>query len=288
MTTDSLKEQMLNQAMASLIIMLITIFIILLLAIKLEKVFLKPIFELLNAMKHIQKNKDFNVSLVPFAKDEFGDLFNEFNMMANEIHKRDQILHAHNLDLELQVNTASEQLRTTQETLNKVSILATTDSLTNLCNRRHIMEKFDKMILEAQASNQHIGLIMLDIDHFKVVNDTLGHQAGDVVLKEVSHILKENAREIDAVGRIGGEEFLILCKNSDIETLSFVAERLRKKVEEKVIFYEDDKTTQVKISLGIYSCIPESSKEELIKIADDALYDAKETGRNKVSIGVKN
>ena len=288
LTTENLKKHVLDQAIASFIIMLITTLIVLLLAIKLEKVFLKPIFELLHAMKQIQKDKDFSISLVPSAKDEFGELFNEFNMMASEIYKRDQILHKHNLDLEIQVNTTTEKLKTTEDSLNKVSILATTDSLTSLFNRRHIMDIFDTMILEAENEKEYIGVIMLDIDHFKLVNDTLGHQAGDVVLKEVSHILQENARDVDAVGRIGGEEFLILCKNSDIKAVSFVAERLRKKVQERVIHYEDDKTTQVTVSLGIYSCVPDISKEELIKIADNALYDAKETGRNRVSIGVKN
>ena len=287
-TTNKIKQHMIEQALASLLIMLITIFIVILLAIKLEKMFLKPIFTLLDAMQYLRKNKDFDIELIPSSKDEFGELFNEFNIMAYEINKRDKILHEHNLDLELLVNTTNKELKTTQENLDKVSILATTDALTNLYNRRHIMDIFDEMIKKAKENKKHIGIIMLDIDHFKLVNDTLGHQAGDVVLKEVSHILQENAREVDNVGRIGGEEFLILCKESDIKTLKYIAERLRKNVEEKIIQYEENKTTQVKISLGIYSCIPNITKEELIKIADDALYNAKETGRNKVSIGVKN
>jgi len=285
--TDSVKERMINQAIASLIIMMITSLLVLLLAIKLEKVFLKPIFELLNAMQQIRQKKKFNVNLVSSTKDEFGELFNEFNMMTNEIYKRDQILHAHHLDLELLVNTTNEKLKTTQNDLDKISILATIDSLTGLYNRRYIMERFDEMISDAIEQEKHIGVIMLDIDHFKMVNDTLGHQAGDEVLKEVSKILKENARDADEVGRIGGEEFLVLCKDSNIEAVKDVAERLRSKVEDKVIYYENDKTTQVKISLGIYSCVPDInlSKEVLIKIADDALYNAKETGRNKVAIG---
>lgn len=285
--TGSIKKRMISQAISSLIIMFITIFIVLLLAIKLEKVFLKPIFELLNAMKEIRKDKKFNVNLVSSTKDEFGELFNEFNMMTNEIYKRDQILRAHNLDLELLVNTTNEKLKTTQDDLDKISILATTDSLTGLYNRRCIMDKFDDMLSIAREHGKYIGVIMLDIDHFKMVNDTLGHQAGDEVLKEVSKILKENARDVDEVGRIGGEEFLVLCENSSMEVVKEVAERLRTKVEDKVIYYENDKTTQVKISLGIYSCVADIniSKEELIKIADDALYDAKETGRNKVVTG---
>ena len=284
-STDGIKERMLEQIAVSSLIVLITIFIILFLAFWLEEIFTKPIFDLLNAVRKVKASNDFNVKLVPYTKDEFSELFTEFNTMVNAISERDKVLKEHNLDLKVLVDTTEEQLKTTQNDLQTASKLATIDVLTNLYNRRYIMDKFDVLIEDAQETQKALGIILLDIDHFKLVNDSLGHPTGDIVLKKVAKTLQDNARESDVVGRIGGEEFLILCKESDTQTTYDVAERLRKKVEDLVISYEEGKTIQVKISIGVYSSIPSVEKEALVKIADQALYTAKETGRNKVCIG---
>jgi len=279
LSTDDVKASMLEQIQVSFLIMFATIIIILILAFWLEKIFTNPIFELLKAMNELKKSGEFNVNLVPYSKDEFRELFLEFNNMANEISKRDKILKDNNLSLE-------QLVKTTQNDLEKVSILASTDVLTNLKNRRYTMDMFEKMIQKARITESYLGIIMLDIDHFKSVNDTLGHHAGDIVIKEIAAILESNARENDVVGRIGGEEFLILCTNSDMDTTFNVAERVRKKIENKVISYEDNKTVQVTISLGVYSSIPKLNKEELMKVSDEALYRAKKSGRNRVEKGI--
>ncbi|MBT8343420.1 MAG: GGDEF domain-containing protein, partial [Sulfurovum sp.] len=205
-------------------------------------------------------------------------LFLQFNLMVDEINTRDKILKAYNLDLKSLVDDTSEKLE-------KVSILATTDALTGLYNRRYLMDTFDTMIKSAQIKQEPLGIIMLDIDHFKSVNDSLGHNTGDLVLKVVADLLQNNARADNIVGRIGGEEFLILCPNCDTQRTFDIAQRIREKIATTVINYEEGKTTQVQVSSGIYSAIPELSKEELLKIADDALYLSKKNGRNKVTIG---
>lgn len=281
--TNPIKKRIVDQSFASLIIVIFTFSIIFLFAFWFEKLFSKPIYDLLNAMQKIKNNSESDIHLTSHTKDEFHELFNEFNRMTNEIKKRDKILKEHNISLKNLVSSTNEELKKTQNNLNEVSVLASTDPLTHLSNRRSTMDKFDEMIYKAQAENQPLGVIMLDIDCFKQVNDNLGHQAGDVVLKKVAALLLKNARDNDVVGRIGGEEFLILCHHADINTTYNVAERIRRNVEQKIIKYEYNKTTQVTISLGLCSTIPKTkSKEELIKVSDEALYKAKETGRNKV------
>ena len=276
-STNSIKEKMLDRFIALVIISLTTFFLIIFLSFKLEKIFSKPILDLLDAMKKLQHYEK-QITITSNTEDEFRELFIQFNLMVNEIYKRDKVLKEHNLNLESLVEDTNKKLE-------KASVLATTDVLTGLHNRRYIMDVFDMLIDKAQKVKEPLGVIMLDIDHFKLINDKLGHHAGDVVLKNVAEILCNNARGHDEVGRIGGEEFLILCKNSDTQRTLDIAQRIREKIATTVINYEEGKTTQVQISLGIYSSIPELSKEELLKTVDDALYVSKENGRNRVTIG---
>jgi len=284
--TSAIKKHIIDQIFVSLIIVLFTFVFIFILAFWFEKIFSKPLYALLDAIQQIKNNSEFDIYLTSHTKDEFHELYTEFNRMSNEIKKRDHVLKEHNIDLENLVSSTNEELKKTKNNLSEVSILAITDPLTNLSNRRNTMDQFDLLIKEAQKEDKSLGVIMLDIDHFKQVNDSLGHQAGDMVLKVVAQLLLENARDNDIVGRIGGEEFLILCQYADIDTTHKVAERIRYNVEQKTISYEKHKTTQVTISLGLCSMVPVlNSKDELIKIADEALYKAKETGRNKVVRG---
>lgn len=285
-STDIIKKNMLEQGLVSLIISLFTLLIVLLLAFWFEKIFSRPIYELLHAVKEIKDHPEFNIYLVSHTKDEFDELYTEFNRMTHEIKKRDNLLKEHNINLKNLVSSTNEELVKTQTNLDEVFVLANTDPLTNLSNRRNAMEQFDLLIDEAYKNDWCLGVIMLDIDHFKQVNDNFGHQAGDIVLKEVSELLQKNARDNDFVGRIGGEEFLILCQNSDVDTTHKVAERIRRNVEQKIFYYEEEQSIQVTISLGFCSAVPQlNSREKLIKIADNALYQAKGSGRNQVTQG---
>ncbi len=285
-STDVIKKYMQKQGLVSLVISLFTLLIVLLLAFWFEKIFSRPIYDLLHAIKDIKDNSEFDIYLVSHTKDEFNELYREFNHMTHEIKKRDNLLKEHNINLKNLVNSTNEELVKTQTNLDEAFILAHTDPLTNLSNRRNIMEQFDLLINEAYKNESYLGVIMLDIDYFKRVNDNIGHQAGDIVLKEVSRLLKKNARDNDIVGRIGGEEFLILCQHANADTTHKVAERIRQNVEQKIIYYEAEQSTQVTISLGFCSVVPQlNSREELIKIVDEALYQAKASGRNHVTQG---
>jgi diguanylate cyclase (GGDEF)-like protein len=155
---------------------------------------------------------------------------------------------------------------------------ASTDPLTKALNRR----SFLRLLGQAAVSGQPFSLVMFDIDHFKSVNDTYGHDAGDAVLREISQLVCDNIREKDTLARWGGEEFMILSVRSNMKYAKQVAERLRKAIAE---FSFTDVPRQITSSFGVALHTVGESGDDLAKRADKALYEAKETGRNKVVIG---
>lgn len=165
-----------------------------------------------------------------------------------------------------------------------VQELAISDSLTGLFSRRYYLERFKEEIERSQKFGYKFSCLMLDIDNFKDYNDRYGHLVGDAILKEMARTVKENMRQIDLVGRYGGEEFLIILTETDKEKARLAAERLRQSVEQQRIrVYDED--LMVTVSIGI-STYPDDGKEiePLIDNADTALYEAKRTGRNRVCL----
>jgi two-component system, cell cycle response regulator len=161
--------------------------------------------------------------------------------------------------------------------------MAETDGLTGVDNRRYLEERLHEMFEHSIRLYEPIACVMCDIDHFKSVNDTHGHQAGDAVLREFAQLLRDHAREIDRVGRYGGEEFVVLLPGTELDKGVVFAERLRHAVEEH-IFSFDGGTVRRTMSCGIASW-PHSDirkEDDLLRAADDALYVAKELGRNRV------
>ena len=187
----------------------------------------------------------------------------------------------------LRIKSLETELRdrkTEVEVLNdKLTRISLTDGLTEIDNRRCLEERLHEMWQHSVRLHEPIALIMCDIDKFKSVNDNYGHQAGDSVLKEVARLLKEDAREIDRVGRYGGEEFLLILQGTVLDAAVTFAERLREKVEGHTFTYTGG-TLRRTISCGV-SASPHprvKDQEALLKAADEALYVAKETGRNRV------
>ncbi|MBF0489101.1 MAG: GGDEF domain-containing protein [Candidatus Omnitrophica bacterium] len=160
--------------------------------------------------------------------------------------------------------------------------LSVTDGLTNVYTRRYFMERFEEEIKRAAAKKIKLSFLMLDVDHFKMVNDQYGHLTGDYVLKEVGLIIKESIREIDIAGRFGGEEFCVVLPETDAEGALLVAERIRKVTEQRLIKAYDN-SIHITLSIGV-SMYPADGKqaEELIDKADWSLYRAKSQGRNCV------
>ena len=166
---------------------------------------------------------------------------------------------------------------------NKLREISLTDGLTGVENRRSLEDRLQEQWQHSVRLHEPMALIMCDIDKFKSVNDKYGHQAGDAVLKEIARLLKDEAREIDRVGRYGGEEFLLILPGTVPDAAVTFAERLREKVENHTFSYEGG-TLRRTMSCGVAgSPHPKvQDQEALVRAADDALYVAKETGRNRV------
>jgi diguanylate cyclase (GGDEF)-like protein len=168
----------------------------------------------------------------------------------------------------------------------KLRGLAFEDGLTGLFNRRYFQEHFEREISRVDRYSHLLSLIMMDIDHFKKINDTYGHQQGDIVLQSVANVLNDSIRRPDIAARYGGEEFALILPETDLKGALVLAERIRQFIEELEIKI-DDQVLKVTISLGITSYDPakgRKKKEEIIEAADSALYNSKNTGRNKLSI----
>jgi len=156
-----------------------------------------------------------------------------------------------------------------------------TDEMTMLFNKRYFLSRLESEFDKSKRFNQPLSFLIADVDHFKTVNDTYGHPAGDIVLKKIAEIMKASCRKYDIPARYGGEEFVVILPNTPVENAQKFAERLREKVEAEV-FQINDKKLKSTISLGI-STYPQQgeSTEDLINFADKALYEAKNSGRNK-------
>ncbi len=161
--------------------------------------------------------------------------------------------------------------------------LANTDGLTGLYNHRTFQERVQHEVERASRYHRPLSLIMVDIDHFKVYNDTHGHPQGDRVLVDVAHTLLQLSRTSDMVARYGGEEFVLILSETDSQPAEAFGQRLRQAVEERVFPGEAEMPGHtLTISVGIAGHTPPDTKETLIKAADIALYQAKRAGRNRV------
>lgn len=164
----------------------------------------------------------------------------------------------------------------------ELTTLATQDPLTGVDNRRNFLQKGEKELLRAERYGYPVAFLMIDIDHFKTINDTLGHYAGDVVLENVANICTNTLRDVDIFGRMGGEEFAVVLPETDLERGLITAERLRAAVE-NALWSIDGQMVSCTISLGIAQAGEAANLNlgDLMKKADIALYLAKEGGRNK-------
>jgi diguanylate cyclase (GGDEF)-like protein len=168
---------------------------------------------------------------------------------------------------------ARKDLEAQAETL---KLMASTDELTGLMNRRELNLRATELINQAKRFSHTIALLMIDIDHFKKVNDTFGHQEGDRVLKELGLRLQTFGRQTDFIARFGGEEFIMLLPDTGVDDVSLFAERLHKLISEIEV-----NNTPVSVSIGITMSDGSQTLHDLTKQADNALYKAKNNGRNR-------
>jgi diguanylate cyclase (GGDEF)-like protein len=204
------------------------------------------------------------------------------------------ILHLQATDAEPQLNAAELSFKTTfagqvglsianirlREALRMQSVR---DPLTGLYNRRYLEEVLERETRRAGRAEQSMGILMLDLDHFKHFNDTYGHDAGDAVLRETAAFLVQNVRAEDFVCRFGGEEFVVILPTADIQGANVRAEALRAKMKNLPIMYQGKSLGLITFSVGV-AAFPEHGglPKELMAAADAALYQAKKAGRDRV------
>ncbi len=190
--------------------------------------------------------------------------------------------------LKAELTRLNNQMLTIQRELEKKNAamerLAYYDTLTGLLNRRAILEKLTEWLRHVQRYKSRLAIAMLDIDHFKLVNDSYGHRIGDRVLSDLADLMRRSIRTADFVGRYGGEEFLLILPNTDAAGASIVAERVRAHIEGTPMHDTSGRTFKTTVSLGAAEYCSGDDEDLLIGRADTALYRAKDLGRNRVVV----
>lgn len=226
--------------------------------------------------------------LVITSRDELGELAAIFNTMNEKVHDYQQRLQEKYILADSTLLAINEQLKTRTEELEKaltqVERLATTDSLTELPNRRHFDNFLTSAFPRAVRFGEPICLVLVDVDHFKKINDQYGHGAGDYVLQELARLFKARTRETDICARMGGDEFAFLLCRADTEESLVLSQELLRKVGEHS-FVANGTKLNVMLSIGIAQISPDiHDGEALYGAADAALYEAKHRGRGQIVV----
>jgi len=182
----------------------------------------------------------------------------------------------------IEIFRSTSEDRRQDQLIEELSHLAMIDDLTRLPNRRHFDMQLDRRLAELKRFGWPFGVLMIDLDEFKQVNDQFGHQVGDTVLHMVARTLSSNCRAFDTIARWGGEEFTAIIANVRDEELRKVAEKLRAMIEASGLRTPDDQPLRVTVSIGCAAASANETAAELMKRADEMLYAAKRAGRNRV------
>ena len=210
------------------------------------------------------------------TKEAFACLLREFTRSTSTLQLTVDASHRELGEIRRQLDQANGELKRAKE-------LAHTDPLTGLSNRRALSELIVRDIARAHRTKEAFCVAILDIDHFKRVNDRYGHAAGDQALMHVAFVAKSGVRETDAICRYGGEEFIILLPGAGADGAYFVIDRMRKMVEKTPFIFGGQKIT-LRYSAGVAQLQADEDAERLLERADRALYQAKRSGRNRVNI----
>lgn len=203
-------------------------------------------------------------------KEKFGLLKEKLEQKSNELQEL-------NLELEEKIHTRTKEL---EDAYAKMQHIANTDSLTQINNRYSFLNAFNYELKKHKEEQKEFSLIMFDIDHFKRINDTYGHDVGDRVIVEITQRVQRCLRESDIFGRIGGEEFMIFLPHTSIDEAKEIAQRVRITIDTTDFAI----VGHVSISLGVSSCANNEEGSNILKRVDIALYEAKSSGRNRVAV----
>jgi diguanylate cyclase (GGDEF)-like protein len=247
------------------------------LAYKIAQAIMQPIDALSRGARRIAEGHvDYEIPMPANNEDELGLLTQAFNGMMRKLRSsQNEIVQDH-----MRLAEKNEELQRANEILAQLSI---TDGLTKLHNHRYFQDHLTREIKRVSRTEAPLALILLDIDDFKLLNDTYGHAAGDEVLVILAGIMNDSARESDLIARYGGEEFVILMPNTDLAGAVHLAEKIRMAVEStRLIIGDTMKPVNTTISLGV--AVFTGSRREFFTEADKALYQAKAAGKNCVII----
>ena len=257
-------------------------------------VIVRPIVKISSRMKSIVNSQE----IAPPEKievpghGEIADLAGAFNDLTQKVYNAQQRLREKidmagtalmksNEQLQTRSTELEQRTKELEKAISLVELLAVTDSLTEMRNRRYFDDALAAAFARAQRFQEPLCLMLLDIDKFKQINDTLGHGAGDAVLAELASIIKSRTRETDVAARLGGDEFALLLYRTNKEEARKLAENLLGLVHQNTVKY-GDQTIRIELSIGIASIVDApNSIESLYGSADEALYEAKRRGRNQ-------
>ncbi|RKY83959.1 hypothetical protein DRQ09_09300 [candidate division KSB1 bacterium] len=240
----------------------------------------EDIDEIMNKVSSELEEAAQNFEISVSETKSYAEILQEANLELGKINLTYEQM---NRELQKAIAKAEKLAEELQKANKKLKEQAITDGLTELYNHRFFFDLLEKEFSKSQRHKLPLSCIMMDIDFFKVFNDTYGHKQGDIVLKEVARILSESVRDGDIVARYGGEEFSVILPKTEKESARIVAERIRRKIEETA-FPGGLEKGQVTISLGTSTMLNDEydTPGELVEAADKALYKAKENGRNRV------
>ncbi len=210
--------------------------------------------------------------------------FNEVKEIVDQMLIETKALLNSGKRLQSRMKISSEDLKQLQQELEKSQQEAQTDALTSLINRRGLEKRLELERIRARQNNQAFSIIMVDIDHFKLVNDNFGHLVGDSLLRSIAHLLKGQLRKSDLAARYGGEEFLILLAETGIEGAMAVSRKIQDALSTKEwkIKETGESMGKITVSMGIAMYDLKEAEKDLIKRADDALFIAKKNGRDRI------
>lgn len=214
-------------------------------------------------------------------QDEIGRFTGIFESMATYVSERTRALEA---VVEERTRHLNQEIVRRKELEDELRQLANTDALTGAANRRHFLDICGKELQRARRYGRPMALLMMDIDHFKRINDSHGHAFGDEVLKRLVETCQADLRGQDVLGRLGGEEFAVVMPECTLEAAEFVAERLRRTLA-AVAVPAAGGSVDFTVSIGVVDWAPERSLEASLERADKAMYAAKSAGRNRVVVG---
>ena len=267
---------------------------------RLQRIITTPLSEMANVMRTISREKNYSMRVDIQSQDEVGILGEGFNDMLSQIQNRDTELEIHrehlkdlvaqrteelartNINLQKELTErkrVEEELRESEQRYLELSII---DDLTQLYNSRHFHAQLEKEIERSNRYEQPLTLLMLDLDHFKVFNDTYGHVEGDNVLSRFGHVVKRCLRETDSAYRYGGEEFMILLPMTASEEGIISAKRIQAELRKENFSPVSDKNIYMTVSIGLAQHKMKEELKAFVQRVDQLMYQAKQNGRDRI------